>query len=294
MQGSIINALASLGWKVSQNVIVGRWKVDLVARTPENKLLVIELKATKPSIPDVLRVASVSRLLDQDKQHCSAIIITCDRTSRIVNEVAKRNDVTIITETDVKKVKNEIMRRVDSQDKLKIYKRLLAIIIYGSYHPPNQKERLLKLRDYLRTKGYESTYLVEDLSPHLPSRDAWSISKFAIENADLNLFVFSFQADLGGVSLELDWALRQPNHSVKSVAFVEITQKGRPAISSLLLGRALEEGQRVRIRYFSDDAELHSAALNTVLSELFMYSKIPNFFKRPNPLTERTDRSNTL
>jgi len=286
MQESIFNALTSLGWKVSQNASVGRWKVDLVAKTPKNRLVVVELKTTKPSIPDVLRVASVSRLLDQDQQRCSAIIVTLEKPIKMVNEIATRNDITIITGTDAEKIRNEIARHVDNQSIWKDYKRQLVIMIYGSYRPQNQKERLLKLCEYLRAKGYKSTYLVEDLLPRFSSLDAWSFSRFAIEKADLNLFIFSFQAELSGVSMELEWALRE-GHATKSVALVEITSKGLTAISSLILSEALKEGQRVRIRYFTNDAELHSAVLGLALSEFYMYSKVPGFFERPNPLTKR-------
>lgn len=42
------------------------------------------------------------------------------------------------------------------------YKDKIHIVIYGVYNPPGERERLIKLRDRLKTDGYTNTAIVEE------------------------------------------------------------------------------------------------------------------------------------
>lgn len=84
----------------------------------------------------------------------------------------------------------------------------LLVVLFGSYSKPS-KSTLVSVRDYLRSRGYTSTYLVEDL--RYPEREIeetypeYIVRKCLtlMRESDVLLFVLLCNTNLEGVTSEL-------------------------------------------------------------------------------------------
>ena len=85
----------------------------------------------------------------------------------------------------------------------------LLAVIFGAYKPRRAKSRLLALRDCLRTKGYLSTFLVEDfpkpVKEHDETDEAYFLrkSEYWLERCDVGFLVFLCEGNNDGVGQEL-------------------------------------------------------------------------------------------
>lgn len=78
----------------------------------------------------------------------------------------------------------------------------LEIIIYGSYYPNKEKDRLKNLRDFLRSEGYREAKLVEDMPNEM---DPLTKSRLCLKFADVNFLVFTHGGKGQGVTNELTY-----------------------------------------------------------------------------------------
>ncbi|RLI81833.1 hypothetical protein DRP04_05250 [Archaeoglobales archaeon] len=102
-------------------------------------------------------------------------------------------------------------------------KKRLFVVIYGSY-APHIKPHLIEIRDFLRGKGYEKTFLVEDL-PNIDingfEADMEQKSIYYLEASDVNLLFFFKHTDNQSVAREAHYVLDNPHLIGKSIFFDE-------------------------------------------------------------------------
>lgn len=89
--------------------------------------------------------------------------------------------------------------------------KLIRITIYGSWQPPDQKQILLNLVNYLRNKGFSDTDIVEgEKRPNPGGLNSFDVSTFYLESSDVNFLVFTLEGTRLGVTTELDYILMSP------------------------------------------------------------------------------------
>lgn len=143
-------------------------------------------------------------------------------------------------------------------------KPLLQITIYGSFRPLAEKERLLKLVEVLRKKGYVSCDIVGgDLRPNPGNLKVDELSQFYLENSDVNFLVFTHEGKRLGVTDELGYTLHSPvmKKMRQFCAIFDELTPGYSALTSLQLERIKEIG--LRYCEFYSDKQLHEAAVAT-------------------------------
>ncbi len=149
----------------------------------------------------------------------------------------------------------------------------ILIIIYGAYNPPSdgeylgEKDRLIKLRDYLKGKGYIDTHIVEDfpsneksVSPNLEK------SYDCLELADLNILVFTCRGNTDSVASELKHAIE--NNLLFKCKVFEEKHNGIPAMGTLLKEELIPERYAVVQVESKNDTDLHEHVLGDVLAFL--------------------------
>ena len=110
-----------------------------------------------------------------------------------------------------------------ANERLRERKKRLFIVIYGSY-APHIKPMLIKIKEFLRDRGYENTFLVEDL-PNIEINgfvaDMEQKSTYYLERSDVNLLFFFKHTDNQSVAIEADYVLNNPELIGKSIFFEE-------------------------------------------------------------------------
>jgi hypothetical protein len=87
------------------------------------------------------------------------------------------------------------------------YKPHVLVTIYGSYHPPEERDILQSLRNTLINDGYIDTRLVDDLE-HLRMENNLTplqMSEFCLRKSDINLLIFTRGGKRLGLVKELDY-----------------------------------------------------------------------------------------
>ncbi|MCW4013408.1 MAG: hypothetical protein NWF07_10525 [Candidatus Bathyarchaeota archaeon] len=144
-------------------------------------------------------------------------------------------------------------------------KKAINILILGPYG--KCLTRLLRLRDHLRTRGYENTKLVKDFTDddqRHKDADIYFLekSKDYIKNwADILLFVFDQECNNDSVLIELCYMIENINEKSSHSAIISSSER---YIGSLLRGTI--KLNHIRFREFSTIDELekkgYSAAFN--------------------------------
>lgn len=152
-------------------------------------------------------------------------------------------------------------------------KSLLQITVYGSFQPPTEKERLLRMVKVLREKGYKSCDIVGgDLRPNPHNWKVHKLSKFYLEHSDANFLVFTQEGKRLGVTDELGYTLHSPIMKKMRqfcVVFSELS-KGYPSLTKLQLEKVKEIG--MRYQEFSSDEDLHKVAVATAWDYIIILS----------------------
>ncbi|WP_048140492.1 hypothetical protein [Methanosarcina horonobensis] len=151
------------------------------------------------------------------------------------------------------------------------HKGRIHIIIYGAYNPPGdgehlgEKERLIKLRDYLRNNGYISTYIVEDFPSDEKSISSNLDKSFdCLKFADLNILVFTCRGKTDSVTSELKYVIG--NNLLSKCRVFEETHNGIPAMGTLLKEELRTERYHVVSVEYDNDIDLHEHVLGDVFS----------------------------
>jgi hypothetical protein len=140
----------------------------------------------------------------------------------------------------------------------------LTITVYGSYYPPRQKQRLIKLKKLLMKNGYALTRLVEDYPEkdyhcsHSYEERICAKSQYCLEFSDVNFFIFTHKGKCQGVSVELAYCNNSPmmvDRRWRSVIFDENID-GSPASSFMDRGANYVASGRIKRIEFKDDSEL--------------------------------------
>ncbi len=116
------------------------------------------------------------------------------------------------------------------------------IIIYGPYHPENEKKRLYQLKDCLKRRGFKNVYLVSNfpIPIKLPSNQSarnLARSRYCLKNSDLNILIFTFPGVRNGVGFELGYVLQKRFPFIICVELKRQKDKDIRAFSSLLEAR---------------------------------------------------------
>jgi hypothetical protein len=146
----------------------------------------------------------------------------------------------------------------------------IKIIIYGAYNPPGdgehfgEKERLIKLRDYLRNDGYKDTYIVADfptddesISPNLDK------SFECLIFADLNILVFTCRGKTGSVTRELNYAIE--NSLLSKCRVFEEVHNSIYAMETLLREELRTERYLLVSVEYENDTDLYEHVLGDVV-----------------------------
>lgn len=164
----------------------------------------------------------------------------------------------------------------------------LIITIYGSYCPSEEKERLIKLKNFLISEGYESTRLVEDYPENIEkyclsrsSEERMSLkSECCLEFSDVNFLVFTHKGKCQGVSIELAYCRNSPtmlDRRWRCVIFDEIINNC-PATSFMDRGAVYFATGKMKRVEFRNDNELLDLARRTAVE--FLYSLHPHLEQR--------------
>lgn len=155
------------------------------------------------------------------------------------------------------------------------------ITIYGSYKP-KEKERLKDLRDYLKSDGFLNTSIVEDYPdndtfthepiPEDNDKKNYLRSVYAIDNSDINVFVYTYRMGGGGFVRELSMCLDE-NKISNILIFTEKREREREAMSSIIRGELKKLGEYYcRTTQFENDDELKERCLGKVIDLVFTES----------------------
>lgn len=138
---------------------------------------------------------------------------------------------------------------------------LLQITIYGSFQPSTEKERLSRLVEGLRKKGYTSCDIVGGkLRPNPHNLASYELSQFYLEHSDVNFLVFTHEGKRLGVTDELGYVLHSPIMSKMRqfcIIFDEVSL-GHSALTTLQLDKIKD--LEMRYHEFSTDKDLHNVA----------------------------------
>jgi predicted RecB family endonuclease len=270
LEEKILHILKKRDWSISQNVMVGNWQIDVVAEKPD-ELMVIETKVGKVSIPDVLRVASATQHLSNNRKQFSAFVVATEPSSSSVKEIASNNGVKMIVDTDEESIERAIFDNWEYvRARIKDLKREIVILVFGSYFPETELERLARLRDSLRLAGYDSTYLVSDLHSMKPALQSIELSYWALSYADLSFFVLSSKGKKDNVIAELNQAINNLSQISKTIVLVEDTGKREAVISSLMIEAV--SNAMIRRAFFRNDEQLFKIARATAFNRLYEIS----------------------
>ncbi|MDD4213142.1 MAG: hypothetical protein PHY42_07120 [Bacilli bacterium] len=128
-----------------------------------------------------------------------------------------------------------------------------------------EKQRLINLRNYLRSDGYIHTYIVEDF-PSDENSDSPNLDKSfnCLEFADLNILVFTCRGKSGSVASELKHAI--DNNLLSKCRVFEEVYKDIPAMGTLLKEELRTERYSVVQVEYKNDTDLHEHVLGDVFS----------------------------
>lgn len=150
----------------------------------------------------------------------------------------------------------------------------LEIVIYGSYYPKSEKDKLIALRDFLRQDGYKKTNLVEDYPDDiitLPIKEAEVFlekSYACLELADANFFVFTLGGK-DGRSTELAYLCNILTDRVyRTVVFYEEVD-GVSSLHKLNIG--LVSRYRIEISSFKNVPELLELGKSKAFNYLMIF-----------------------
>ncbi|WP_141398872.1 hypothetical protein [Candidatus Methanoperedens sp. BLZ2] len=184
----------------------------------------------------------------------------------------------MILNVEIQKRFSEFQRK--KKESILAYKDKIHIVIYGAYNPPGERERLIKLRDRLKTDGYTNTAIVEEFSSSegsgIPNLEK---SLDCLEWADLNILVFTCRGKTGSVARELIHAIEDPKILWKSRIFEEI-EKEIPAMETLLKEELSLERYSVTQVKRQDDEDLYEHVSSDVF--LFFRKNIQKYVLRTN------------
>ncbi len=157
----------------------------------------------------------------------------------------------------------------------------LKVLILGSYRPREMFERLERIRDCLRQKGFINTYLVENLRDEPRFDDDNDIhwtrkSNHYMKIFDLNLFVFFVDCDNSGVGDELTYFINETketltyfiNETKETFRCIVLYEEGIEQISSRIRAKIKEMKLRNIVIKSGDDldaCELAYGFINNVL-----------------------------
>jgi len=94
--------LRNLGLKIKKrNVKVGHRQVDFLLETPHGGKIAVEVKSRIVGIPDILRVASITRSIEERSfSFPGTIATTAYPKNKIILDVAAKNDIAIVSLED--------------------------------------------------------------------------------------------------------------------------------------------------------------------------------------------------
>ncbi len=154
----------------------------------------------------------------------------------------------------------------------------MTLTIYGPYYPREERNRLDRVRNYLKKNNFKKTNLVRDYpSRYFPDlhlikdQDRRNLhrSRYCLETSDLNILIFTFNGDNQGVATELVYCIE---NNCDYLVFIETKEeKGRIilASSTLIIGSLKEMGKKLFKFAEGDDKELFDA----------VYSRVVDFFQ---------------
>ncbi len=202
------------------------------------------------------------------------------------------NNPTLRAPYEVKCFESFVQNKLEN---IHLLKKGLIIRIDGSYYPPREKDRLIQLKTFLISEGYESTRLVEDY-PKKESRFCLSIpheeevswkSECCLEFSDLNFFIFTNRGKCQGVSVELAYcrnSLTMIDRRWRCIIFDEVL-RNHPATSLMNRSSAYFTYGTMRRIKFTNDVELLTLARDTALE--FLYILHPYLEQRIRLLTDK-------
>ena len=155
----------------------------------------------------------------------------------------------------------------------------LKTVIFGGYEPVDCLERLERLRDSLRRRGWIQAFLVADLETRV-DEDPYRKSIRALRESDVNLLLHLKGCSEGGVTVETTEVLNDTRLLEKSVVLVDEELEGR-FISEVVEGRP--EFRRVYHRgvKVADDKDLLDQALGAMVSTVARRPPL-GYFKTTN------------
>lgn len=137
----------------------------------------------------------------------------------------------------------------------------MTIALYGSYHPQEEKQLLIQLKNKLIDNGYTSTYLVQDY-PRKGESDL-EISERSLLFSDVNFLIFTKGGKRLGLVRELAFVAVSEEMVDKAWACVVFDQivNGESSIPPLSLEDIHNSG--IRRREFATFQELEDLAIGT-------------------------------
>lgn len=154
-------------------------------------------------------------------------------------------------------------------EKSKVRSRL-KILICGSYYPVTEFERLIKIRDELRKRGWKKACLVKDFKQiKRKKRDLPTLRErtyHAMHNSDVIIFLFTKGGQSDGRGMEIEHIFSTPFLLWKSIMIFEEESDGRRYGSELILDELQNLEEHVKVAPVSVGDE--EALLETIESQL--------------------------
>lgn len=156
------------------------------------------------------------------------------------------------------------------------HKREFLPIIYGAYNPPpddkhlGEKERLLKLCEYLKKEGYVGTDIVENIHLGDESPNSNIDKSFGcLEIADLNILVFTFRGSTDSVVRELTCAIDK--HLLYRCKVFEEKRNEILAMGTLSRDELIQERYTIVPVEEENDNDLHEHVSSEVYSSFYKF-----------------------
>ena len=156
----------------------------------------------------------------------------------------------------------------EKHDDVSEYKKLrgvLHITVYGSYYPESAKKTLIRQRDFLRSKGYSGTSLVEDYSYGTISPLDKSI--MSLENSDVNFLIFIKEGKNQGITRELAHIATSSTMADKIPFCTVFTEREDKSDSISALSINDIENSHIPRREFQDEKQLQKALLQQAFAK---------------------------
>lgn len=159
-------------------------------------------------------------------------------------------------------------------DEFEPLKALLNITIYGSYFPNTEKTFLEEQRNYLRTRGFVKTNIVDDFDDLDSNSTPLEKSIRCLEFSDVNFLIFTRAGKAQGVSRELTH-IATSESMLDKIPFCTVFDQMRDNIGSVsVLSLNDIENTGIGRREFENEAQLRDRLYQQAVAKLRMKKNI--------------------